>query len=77
MIFVVRTLSTSITADNFVPSTPPPTSLTNTNDAFDPRPKSMTVSSAHQENIPPILPHPRSMTITSEGKHNTCVLIII
>lgn len=33
------------------------------------RRKSMTVSSNHQENIPPLPPHPRSFTMSTERKN--------
>ncbi|CAF1572901.1 unnamed protein product, partial [Adineta ricciae] len=71
------TLSTSITTDNLrpLPSSPPSTSLVNTFDGFEPRSQSMSMSSNHQENIPPVLAHPRSMTTTSttESKKLTSI----
>jgi hypothetical protein len=63
------TLSTSITTDNLGQSSAFPT-LINTNDGFESRPKSMTVSSNQQENIPTIPMHPRSSTITTESMNS-------
>ncbi|CAF4188033.1 unnamed protein product, partial [Rotaria magnacalcarata] len=65
------TLSTSITTDNFgqssgLPFLTPRASLTNTYDGFETRSKSMSVSTNHQENIPPVPVHPRSMTLDIE-----------
>ena len=60
-----RTLSTSITTDNFGKSSPP---LINTYESMETRLKSMTISANHQENIPPLLPHPRSLTMSTERK---------
>ncbi|UJR10471.1 hypothetical protein I4U23_014675 [Adineta vaga] len=69
------TLSTSVTTDNLgpIPSSPQPTSLVNTFDGIETRSKSMSVSSNHQENIPPAFVHPRSMTNATESKKLTSI----
>jgi hypothetical protein len=74
-----RILSTSITTDNFsqssaFPSSPPRTSLINTNDGFEQRPKSMTIALTHQENIPSVSVHPRSLTISGESMINRLMI---
>ncbi|CAF0827499.1 unnamed protein product [Rotaria sp. Silwood1] len=71
-------MSTSVTTDNIdqsstFPLSSPHTSLTNTFDEFEARSKSMTVSSSHQENIPPAPVHPRSMTLDAESKKPTSI----
>ena len=65
-------MSTSITTDNLgqssaLPLLTPRASLINTHDGFETRPKSMSVSTNHQENIPPVPAHPRSMTLDTES----------
>ncbi|CAM4756578.1 unnamed protein product [Rotaria magnacalcarata] len=72
------TLSTSITTDNFgqssgLPFLTPRASLTNTYDGFETHSKSMSVSTNHQENIPPVPVHPRSMTLDIENKPTTSI----
>ncbi|CAF3508837.1 unnamed protein product [Adineta steineri] len=69
------TLSTSITTDNIgpLPSSPPHTSLVNTFDGIESRTKSLSMSTNHQENIPPALVNPRSMTITTEINKTTSI----
>jgi len=63
-----RTLSTSITTDNLGTSSPPARpSLINTHDGYESRSKSISASSTHQENIPPIPISLRSMTISTES----------
>ncbi|CAF2779910.1 unnamed protein product [Rotaria sp. Silwood2] len=71
-------MSTSVTTDNIDQSSAFPlssqhTSLINTLDGLEARTKSMTVSSSHQENIPPAPVHPRSMTLDTESKKSTAV----
>jgi hypothetical protein len=66
LLYYFRTLSSSITTDNIGQSPPPRPSLINTHDEFESRLKSMTISSIHQENVPPLPIYQRSMTISAE-----------